>query len=147
MLESDTKFGKKNDLWFENWHEEFGKFSPEHTKVAKLGLLLGPFNQSRKCRSLKFTRVLCVTKMKNGTKFEKKLTCLFQIDMSNLTNFDASTQKISKIWTLMGFFWPKYIMFKLRKYRRVMFDGIQDWYKGKLTCGSKNDMRNLANFH
>ena len=24
---------------------------------------------------------------------------------------------------------PKYIMFELRKYRGVMFDGTQDWYK------------------
>ena len=37
--------------------------------------------------------------------------------------------KISMICTLMGCFWPKYIMFELRKYREVMFDGTQDWYK------------------
>ena len=37
--------------------------------------------------------------------------------------------KISKICTLMGCFWPKYTMFQLRKYRGVMFDGTQDWYK------------------
>ena len=57
MLESDAKFEKKSDLWFGKWHEEFGKFSLEHTKVLKLGLLFGPFIQSRKCMSLKFTRV------------------------------------------------------------------------------------------
>ena len=34
--------------------------------------------------------------------------------------------KISKISTLKGCFWPKYKMFELRKYRGVMFDGIQD---------------------
>ena len=37
--------------------------------------------------------------------------------------------KISKICTLMGCFWPKYIMFELKKYRRVMFDGTEDWCK------------------
>ena len=26
-------------------------------------------------------------------------------------------------------FWSKYIMVELRKYRWVMFDGTQDWYK------------------
>ena len=26
-------------------------------------------------------------------------------------------------------FWPKYLMFELRKHRGVMFGGIQDWYK------------------
>ena len=29
--------------------------------------------------------------MKNDTKIEKKLTCHFEIDMRNLTNFDTST--------------------------------------------------------
>ena len=36
--------------------------------------------------------------------------------------------KISKICTLMGCFWPKY-MFELKKYRGVMFDGTEDWCK------------------
>ena len=33
---------RKIDLWFGKWHEEFGKFSPEHTKVSELGLSLAP---------------------------------------------------------------------------------------------------------
>ena len=45
--------------------------------------------------SLKF-RVLCVMTMKNDTKFEKELTCLFKIDIRNLTNFDMNTQKSQK---------------------------------------------------
>ena len=56
--------------------------------------------------------------------------------------------KISKIYTLMAWFWPKYIMFEPKKYRGVMFDGIEDWYRleGKLTCAFKNDMKNFSNF-
>ena len=27
----------------------------------------------------------------------------------------------------MGSFWPKYVMFKLKKYRGVMIDGTEDW--------------------
>ena len=34
-----------------------------------------------------------------------------------------------KFCTLMGWFWPKYIMFQLKKYKGVMSDGTQDWYK------------------
>ena len=41
--------------------------------------------------------------------------------------FDYS--KISKICTLIGCLWPKYIMFELKKYRGVMFDCIEYWYK------------------
>ena len=29
---------RKTDLWFGKWHEEYGKFSPEHLKVSVLGL-------------------------------------------------------------------------------------------------------------
>ena len=29
----------------------------------------------------------------------------------------------------MGSFWTNYVMFELKKYRRVMFDGTEDWYK------------------
>ena len=52
--------------------------------------------------NLKLTGELCVMAMKNDTKFEVELTCRFKIDMRNLTNFDPSTRKISKICTLMG---------------------------------------------
>ena len=59
--------------------------------MLKLGLSWGPFVQSRKCMSLKFTEELCAMTMKNGTKTEKELTCRFKIDMRNLKNFDPST--------------------------------------------------------
>ena len=29
----------------------------------------------------------------------------------------------------MGSFWTKYIMIELKKYREVMFDSTEDWYK------------------
>ena len=91
------KIWRKTDLWFGKWHEEFGKFSPEHLKVSKLGLWWDPFVQSRKCMSLKFTEELCVMTMKNDAKFEEELTCYFKIDMRNLTNFDLSTWKSKKL--------------------------------------------------
>ena len=43
--------------------------------------------------------------------------------------FWSEHSKISKTCTLMGWFWPKYIMFQLKRYRGVMFDCTQDWYK------------------
>ena len=41
-------FWRKTDLWFEKRLDKFGKFSPEHLKVSKLGLWWDPFVQSRK---------------------------------------------------------------------------------------------------
>ena len=46
--------------------------------------------------SLKLTEELCVMTMKNDAKFVEELTCLFKIDIGNLTNFDRRTQKSQK---------------------------------------------------
>ena len=43
--------------------------------------------------SLKFTGKFCVMTMKNNAKFDEELNCQSKIDMTNLTNFDLSTQK------------------------------------------------------
>ena len=42
-------------------------------------------------------------------------------------DFWLQHSKISIICTLMGCFWPKYIMFELSKYRGAMFDDTHDW--------------------
>ena len=34
--------------------------------------------------------------LKNDEKFEEELTCRFEIDVKNLTNFDTSPQKSQK---------------------------------------------------
>ena len=54
--------------------------------------------------SLKFTGELFVMTMKNDAKQEEKLTCFFKIDISNLTNFDPSTQKSQKFALLWALF-------------------------------------------
>ena len=58
-LKSNKKVWKKIDMRFGKWHEEFRKFSREHSKVSKLGLWWDPLIPSRKCVSLKFTEELC----------------------------------------------------------------------------------------
>ena len=45
----------------------------------------------------KFAEELCLMVMNNNSKFEEGLTCHFKTNMSNLTNFDASTRKSKKI--------------------------------------------------
>ena len=46
--------------------------------------------------SLKVGEELCVMTVKNDAKIGKELICQFKIDMSNVTNFDLSTQKSQK---------------------------------------------------
>ena len=64
------KIWRKTNFWFGKWHEEFGKFSPEHSKVSELGLWWDPFIQIRKSMSLKFTEMLYVMTMKNVAKLD-----------------------------------------------------------------------------
>ena len=51
---------------------------------------------------------LCAITLKNDAKCKEELTCALR----NLANLDATL----KFCTLMSFFWPKYIMFELKKY-------------------------------
>ena len=41
--EESCKIWRKTNMWFQKWHEEFGKFSPEHLKVSTFVLWWDPF--------------------------------------------------------------------------------------------------------
>ena len=73
--------------------KNLANFHQSMFESLKIVTLLGPFIQNRKFMSLNFTGKLCVTRMENDAKFEENLTCQFQINLRNLTNFDPSTQK------------------------------------------------------
>ena len=66
----------------------------------------------------KSTEELCLMTLTINAKFEKKLICCFKND-KNLVNFDPSTQK--SLYTLIGPFHEKYVMFDLKNYRVVIF--------------------------
>ena len=51
----------------------------------------------------------------------------FQNWHEEFDEFWPEPSKVSKICTLMASFWSKYIMFKLKKYRRVMFNSTENW--------------------
>ena len=62
-------------------------------KSLKIGTLIDFLIQRRKLMSLKFKGELFVMAMKNDARLKEELTCSFKTDMTNLTNFDPSTQK------------------------------------------------------
>ena len=95
-------------------------------EILKIGTLMG---NVKKCMSLKFRENLWVMTMKNDAKFDKELSCHFKFEMRNLINFWSEHSKVSKMCTLMGSSWTKYIMFELKKYKGVMFHGTEEWCK------------------
>ena len=88
-IEEWCKIWIKTELWFGKWHEEFGKFSLEHSKVSELGLWWDPFVQSRKGITLKLQG------HDNEEKLKKK-TCqrLEEKDLS----FQNWHEEFNKFW-------------------------------------------------
>ena len=141
------KIWEKTDLRCGKWLEKYGKFSPEHFKMSKLGLWWDPLIQSRKSMSLKFTEELCVMTMKNNAKFEEELTCRFKISMRNLTNFEPSTW-MSQKFSLWGTPFEQIICLSQKSTEEVSFMTME-WdtkFAEELTCHFKIDIRNLTNF-
>ena len=52
--------------------------------------------------------------LQSETKFEEKLTLGSKNDMTNVMNFQPTTQKYIKNFTLMDYFYPKYMRFELK---------------------------------
>ena len=148
-IEEWCKIWKKNDLLFRKWYQEFGKFSPERSKMSKLELWWDPFVQSRKCMCLKFTVELCVMAMKNDTKIEEELTCRFEIDMRNFINFDLSTQKSKRTFFYLAPCDQSIYCLSYKSTEELSFGTLRSYadFEEKLTSGLKKVMRNLTNSH
>ena len=87
---------------FQNWHKEFDKIWPEHSKVSKVFISMGFFWAKYILFELKKSlEELPFMKLKRDTKFAEELNCYFKIGIRNLTKFDPSTwkpQKFSIYW-------------------------------------------------
>ena len=62
--------------------------------------------------------------LKSDGKFKEKLTFGFKYDIRKLANFHPTTQS-SKNFSSIGFFCPKYIRLKLKRYRGVIFHNTE----------------------
>ena len=80
-------------------------------------------------------------------KIWREIDLLFQNWHKEFDEFWFENLKVSKTYTLIRCFWPKYIMFELKNTQELclMVLNIDAKFEGKLTCAFKNDMRNLAN--
>ena len=65
-------------------------------------------------------------KLKSDTKFREES---FQNWHEEFDKFWAKHSKVSKVFTLMSFFWTKYILFELKKYRGVIFHETEKGYR------------------
>ena len=127
--EESCKIWRKTDLWFGKWHKKFGKFSSEHLKVLKLGTFMGSFCPKWKMHELKIYRGNMCNDTKVWSKIWRGIDLSFQNWHKEFDEFWLEYLKVSKMYALMSHFWPKYIMFELKKYRRVIFHDTREWCK------------------
>ena len=105
--------------------------------------MIGPFCAKYLRFDLKCTEELSfMTLKKNWLMVSKTAWWIWWIFTRALRNL--------KIFTFMGYFCPKYIMFELKKYRGVIFYDNEEWckiWRIKLTFGLENDGGISENFH
>ena len=132
---------------FQNWLKVFDKFWPEHSKGSKMFTLIGSFWAMYILFELQKYRGIIFHETEEGYKSWSGIGCRFKIDIRNLKNVDLST-KVSKMFTLIGSFWAKYILFELKKYRGVIFHETEEGYKiwRVIDLPLQNWQRNLTNF-
>ena len=81
---------------------------------------------------------------KEWCKIWIKTDLLFQKLQDEFGKLWPKHSKVSKVhWFLLC----KLLMFDLKKYKGVIFHDTDAKFEEKLTCGLKNDIGNLANFH
>ena len=59
----------------------------------------------------------------------REIDLSFQNWLKEFDEFWLEYLKVSNIYTLMDYFWPKYIMFDLKKYTGVIFHDTREWCK------------------
>ena len=69
-------------------------------------------------------------------KILRKTDLLFQ-KWQEFGKFWSDHSKVSKVYTLIGQFREKYVMFDLKKYREIIFHDTREWWK----IGRKADLQ------
>ena len=123
---------RKTDLWFGKWHEKFGKYSSEHCQICQKcqnSYFHGTLFCKVEMHELKIYRGVMCNDNEEWWKIWRGIDVSFQNWHEEFDEFWPEHSKISKICTLMGCFWPKYILFELKKCRGVTFVSTEYWYK------------------
>ena len=126
--EEGSKIWRGIDLLFQDWHKEFDKFWSEHSKVSKIFTLIISFWAKYILLELKKYTGVIFHGTEEGYKIWRGIN-LFQNWHKEFDKFWPEHSKVSKIFTLIGSFWAKYILLELKKYRGVNFYETVEGYK------------------
>ena len=113
----------------QSWHEEFDKVWPEDLKVSKNFILMGSFWAKYILFELKKHRGVIFHETEEGYKIWRGINLLFQNWRKEFDKFWPEHSKVSKNFTLIGYFWAKYILFAIKKYRGIIFHETKEGHK------------------
>ena len=139
------KCGRGIDLSFQNLHEDFDEFWPEHLKISNICILMGCLWPKYIMLELKKYRELCLMALNIDAKFEGKLAFAFKNDMRKLVNFHQSTWGL-KIWWDSFIQSRKCMSLKVTRELLVMATEKDEKLEEELTCHFKINMTTLMNF-
>ena len=117
------------ELSIQNWHKEFDKIWPKHSKVSKIFILMRYYWAKYILFELKKNRGIIFQETEEGTKIWGGIDLSFQNWHEKFDKFWPQDSKVSTIFILMGSFWAKYILFELKKYRGVIFHKTEEGYR------------------
>ena len=95
-----------------------GQFFTRPLESLKIGTLKGFFSSKLKMHDLKIYRGVMCHENKKWYKNWREINLSVKNWREKFEEFWPEHSKISKTCTLMGCFWPKYIMFELKKVQR-----------------------------
>ena len=128
-MKKDAKFEEELTCHFKIYMRNLSEFWSEHLKVSEIFILMCSFWAKYILFELKKYRGVIFHETGEGYKIRRGIDLLFQNWHKEFYRFWPEYSKVSKSFTLMGSFWSKYILFKLKKYRGVIFYDFEEWYK------------------
>ena len=131
-VQRNLTLGSKNDMKnFVNFNASGGKSENLHFNVLLLWI-------ASKVSAKEYKRITQTWHWKKIQTLKKNLLFVWKMTWGIRWTLTRAVESL-KICSLMGYFCRKYIMFELKKYRRVVL-----W---KITYRFKNEISNLVNFH
>ena len=112
----------------QSWYEEFDKVWPEHLKVPKIFILMSSFWAKYILFELKYRGVI-FHETEEGYNIWRGIDLSFQDWHKEFDTFWTEHSKVSKNFTLIGYFWAKYILFAIKKYRGIIFHETEEGHK------------------
>ena len=104
-------------------------FDPSTRKVSKILILMCSFWAKYILFGLKKYRGIIFHETEGGCKIWRGIDSSFQNWHKEFGKFWPELSKVSKIFTLMGSLWAKYILFELKRYRGIIYHEAEEGYK------------------